>query len=714
MKINRFKNAYGIKSLKLQGFDRLGDMCIYASNGTFKTSFSNAMYHLTLKDGQDQIRDRITNNIFEYDIDFKGIKYNNYEKRELNNVIVYSKEIFEHKSLSDNHGIGKMLVIPKRLEKIEEQFKIIEDIKTELLNYIKKLKIKNMSGIVEIKNVIKVDNNNDLEILIAFFNVLQNTEIIDTSFLELSKIDQKAYDIIDKDEFKTQVDIYLNVVSKEFSTQLFDKDFNDLNYLKFMEELENTKFINSYRGIIIGGEPFHDLKKFKAYIDTEIDKIKREPEVMNKYNNILKVLGTAKEASVIKKHIEDDAKMKVLSNGRDKIKLSTIKSCYSDHDLEKIIDKLSSCKVSISYQLKQASKESSLFESAIEIYKRRFLPKFDIRIKNIEFSKIGLEFPQIEFIHIDKEDVSLDEETIFKILSSGEKSAFKIIHFIVQYELLRDEKPLIILDDIVDTFDYANKYAFLMYINDLQENGSKVILLTHNFDFYRTVLSRTKLPAYVAVLNNKNEIIIEQNTKFHKIYANFESNIKDEFDLYALIPILRETLQAHPTISHSERSDIDFFTQLLHIKNGTQNIKVSEIINRVKKYIDHNKIRYIPTTPDVKYLDSIFNLQFRINSNLEMKKKLVLSMALRLKAEFKIINNDFNILNSISGNQTRKLYELRKNQVSPDFIPIYEKVLLVSPEFIHLNSFMYEPLIDVCPKQLTTLYERLKNTKAFN
>ena len=47
------------------------------------------------------------------------------------------------------------------------------------------------------------------------------------------------------------------------------------------------------------------------------------------------------------------------------------------------------------------------------------------------------------------------------------------------------------VDDIADSFDYKNKYAIIEYLKDIsQENIFKQIILTHNFDFHRTVSSR--------------------------------------------------------------------------------------------------------------------------------------------------------------------------------------------------------------------------------
>ena len=56
-------------------------------------------------------------------------------------------------------------------------------------------------------------------------------------------------------------------------------------------------------------------------------------------------------------------------------------------------------------------------------------------------------------------------------------------------------KYLIILDDIADSFDYKNKYAIIEYLADVTKNEHiDTLILTHNFDFYRTVTSRLSIP----------------------------------------------------------------------------------------------------------------------------------------------------------------------------------------------------------------------------
>ena len=88
--------------------------------------------------------------------------------------------------------------------------------------------------------------------------------------------------------------------------------------------------------------------------------------------------------------------------------------------------------------------------------------------------------------------------------------------------------------------------------------------------------------------------------------------------------------------------------------------------------------------------------------------KLILSMAIRLKSEKKMIKklgDNFNE-EEINGNQTRELFEKYVKLFSNDkeSIDIYERVVMMTPENIHVNSFMYEPLLDMDDHHLKKLY----------
>ena len=67
---------------------------------------------------------------------------------------------------------------------------------------------------------------------------------------------------------------------------------------------------------------------------------------------------------------------------------------------------------------------------------------------------------------------------------------------------------MLVIDDIADSFDYRNKYAIIEYLKEITEDGIfKVIILTHNFDFYRTCSSRISLKRLSVLKNSEIKLV---------------------------------------------------------------------------------------------------------------------------------------------------------------------------------------------------------------
>ena len=65
----------------------------------------------------------------------------------------------------------------------------------------------------------------------------------------------------------------------------------------------------------------------------------------------------------------------------------------------------------------------------------------------------------------------------------------------------------------------------------------------------------------------------------------------------------------------------------------------------------------------------------------------------------------------IKNNQTSELLKKYKDNFldETEKIELLERVVLMTPIQIHINSFMYEPLIDMGYSELTALYTKVKN-----
>ena len=75
--------------------------------------------------------------------------------------------------------------------------------------------------------------------------------------------------------------------------------------------------------------------------------------------------------------------------------------------------------------------------------------------------------------------------------------------------------------------------------------------------------------------------------------------------------------------------------------------------------------------------------------------------------------NDKNITDNIERNQTRELVNnMNFNMTNGKEIKsILEEVVIMTSENIHINSFMYEPIIDMSMEYLIKLYNKICNLK---
>ena len=69
---------------------------------------------------------------------------------------------------------------------------------------------------------------------------------------------------------------------------------------------------------------------------------------------------------------------------------------------------------------------------------------------------------------------------------------------------------------------------------------------------------------------------------------------------------------------------------------------------------------------------------------------------------------EFMIHLDTGGNQTRELFKVYQQFGVQDKIKILEEVNIMTPENIHLNSFMYEPILDMDINELLNLHQKVE------
>jgi len=147
--------------------------------------------------------------------------------------------------------------------------------------------------------------------------------------------------------------------------------------------------------------------------------------------------------------------------------------------------------------VEEAKKEQAQWKEVIDIFKRRFTVPFEVQIKNQENVILNGEPASLLFKYKDgngpDDEKLLGGSELQESLSTGEQRVFYLLNIIFQIETRKKLKKnqLVVVDDIADSFDYKNKYAIIEYLKDvLDDPHFFMIILTHNFDFYKTIKSR--------------------------------------------------------------------------------------------------------------------------------------------------------------------------------------------------------------------------------
>ena len=697
--VNKMKNAFGIANLSLNdNKSYFSQDVIYSRNGTFKTSFSKTLYELS-NGNISKIRDRISDELA--DLDIKIIDENDNEIIDLTNkFIVFSRDIYENnnKKLSDYTQEYELIAIDKEdKEYLDELLSNgIEDSIIELNTACKKMDL----DYAKVMDVLELNGNNKVEKLIELFELIAEADDNDIAQINLKKIFQKAYDVIDNEEFKTSVSNYIDVYNNRLNEKLFDNDFNENNCFDLIGSLKKLSFLNETkkRGIVMQGTIYYKIEEVEELINNIIKEIATDPQIIEANKELLKNIGTSKESAVLKEEIINNPQLvQQLSLGRKGIILSALKKSGIQYDYW--ITTLNKVKQELTKLLEKVKTKSSIFDEALDVYKSRFHPVFSIEIKNREESLLGLQMPTFIFRHNRNKDIEIEEIKLYELLSSGEKTSLNIIKFLVEYLANKNNNPFIVLDDIVETFDYANRYAFLEYINDLVRTGTSIVILTHNFEFYKTVSSRIRDLRKLEAHSDNGKIYISKN-------SNLNKNIED----ILTINNLEQLLFAIPYIREANiilKNDTELFDSLLHYNQQTRAIKLGQITDllgekaKINLELDTNK-NYIET---LKEIVSDFK---NIDDN-NIVKKTILAMYLRIVLEEKIIQDNFSLLEGIDNFQLARIQDLYSNKLSDKTNSLIEKVQLSTPEFIHGNAFMYEPLVDIEAKYLIEIKEELDN-----
>lgn len=752
----KFKKCFGIGEMEhtfeygSNHYQKENVFSVYAKNGLMKTSFTN-IFSKIRENKKKEINDKIFGaketvvqlckdencaNEWKFDKDslfvvksmdsqyksefLSNLLVNDDIKKELEDSLKLKEKFFEH--LKNKSGL-------KYNKKEKSNTSVLET------KFFQDLKLENDSFFIQIKNI-----ENKLKNELNNFNDIKYDEIFNESVLKK----------IEEDEFQEKIKNFkdeIKIIYEEYGF-LEKGEFSYVQFKNIATELEENHFFTKGNEIKLNGRPpIKNEEELKKLVD-EIDKKTKELSI---FQNILEPLEKNEKGQKLIKIIEKNTDIVIYlekekwSEFKEQLWVSYIK----DYDFNKLKKSFESVEKKLNNLKKQLEEEKTKWEIALEIFEERFYTPYKMKIANKFASIIGEGVPAVLFefknsTSNEKKEYNQDTLNELDILSQGEKRALYLLNIIFDIEKLKIENKknakdlLIIIDDIADSFDYKNKYAIIEYLNEIAEISKfKLIILTHNFDFYRAINLRLSIPnnnqLYATKQDNKIKLEKFQLNSDDKIFFLDWIKKLNNRRFIALIPYVRNIIRfTNKESDKTGQGQIHFnqLSEVLHAKGPI--IKCEDIKTIFSNYIHidettKNNKKVIKEWEDAKcnVWEKIYSeangIVNKSNYNLkeELEFKIVLSIAARLKSEKYMIDklNKKAVVNSNNNNNSSNNYDnynipkLLKLCVEQGVIKendedwsILKQVSIITPENIHINSFMFEPLIDIEFNNLKDLY----------
>lgn len=717
----KLQNCFGIGKLDHKfDFKQLNtnSFLIYAPNGTMKTSFAKTLDLIAKNDTNSMPSDRVYGNrTTTHTITGDG-----------NPIVAESILVVnaEDSNYDTSTKISSFIASKDLKKKYDEIYTELEEKKAE---YIKKLKHVSQSTDCETEFV----NAYSQSPKDTFFELLSN---ISKSLLTKPDTYNFRYnDIFDKKgNVKNFLDKNQPILSQYITnynelltkSKFFKSSGNSFGTFQANELLKSTEdnsyFEAGHKFTLSDNEEIKSAEELKKLLQKEITTIVNDEKLKKSFDQVDKSIGANTELRSFKNVIEKDNLLLVeldkYEEFRKKVWLNYI-SLLTRETLE-LAAFYESKRGEIEKIIKEAKNEFAIWEEIIKTFNERFYVPFKIKLVNQEDVVLKEETANLEFDYKDPNEapVRKDKSSLLSILSKGEQRAFYILQFLFDVESRKqlNQQTILVLDDIADSFDYKNKYAIIEYIKELHNNPIfRLLILTHNFDFYRTVASRLSLnwkAAFMATKNDSREITLIEGRYRKDVFSNFKQRISDGKIFISIIPFLRNLIEY---TQDNACANYMLLTSCLHLKADTNSIKCSDILTVIQGNFASTATQTItfgakPIKDFIYETADLIEQESPINEIL-LENKITLSIAIRLKAEEYMISKipNANTL-VITANQTSELLKYFKlSNTDKPTITVLERVNLMTPENIHINAFMYEPLIDISVFHLIDLYKKVKH-----
>ena len=716
----KLENCFGIGKFE-SAFDFIqtasNTFIIYAPNGTMKTSFAKTLDLISKNDTKSLPSDRVyPNRTTTYVI-----------KADNNNITSESILVVnaEDRNYDTSSKISSFIASKDLKKKYDEIYSELENKKSD---YIRKLKQVSQSTDCETE-FLNTFRANEKDTFFEVFNLIQSKLIENPS-----KYDFRYNDIFDKkgnikkflDKNQSLLNQYINnykdLLTKSSFFRSPNNSFGTFQANELLKSTEDNSYFDAgHKFTLNDNSEIKSAKELNQIVQKEINAIVNDEKLKQTFEKVDKAIGANTELRSFKNAVQKNNLLLVDIEKYEEFRKSVWLNYISilKQDTLELIQFYNTKKAGLEDIIKNAKKEFAIWEEIIKTFNARFFVPFEIKLINQEDVVLKEETANLQFDYCDKNQMPVrqDKGSLLSILSKGEQRAFYILQLLFDVESRRqqNQETLLILDDIADSFDYKNKYAIVEYIKELHNSTIfKLIVLTHNFDFYRTLSSRLSLPrqsVFMALKNDNREVSLVQGQYRKDIFNYFKQHISNQKIFVSVIPFLRNLIEY---IENDTCANYATLTSCLHFKTNTDTIHADDILSLIHQQfpstLNQNITFGTKTIKQLVYETTEAIIQENPINEILLENKIALSIAIRLKSEeymlskLKHINTD-----NITSHQTATLFkEYIAVNTDTATIEVLEKVNLMTAENIHINAFMYEPLIDISIFHLKDLYEKTK------
>ncbi len=720
-------NCFGIGELNHEfDFSNTNTNIVYAPNGVMKTSFTKSckLYSENKQPKDEMYPNRISKFILKY------ASGNALAKEEI--LVVESEDT----GLDSSHRISQFLANKTLKERYDQ---ILSEIDEKYQILLRALKKKSQSSDIESELRFAFVNDENISVMRRIYEMysdVSNSSHIDYGFKFNDIFDKKGS--VAKFVAKNHSDLvrYADQYAKLLNNSTFFSGDPSVSFGTYQADqvakAVGAGYFQAKHKLMLSDDKtqIEDSEALESLINEEINNVLEDPSLKEIFDRLDTGLNKNQEMRTFKEAIKANPTLIAKLAKYQEFRLEVLKSylhnsielyreffeCYDGHQNE------------LKQILAQASQEVEAWKAILDIFNTRFNVPFTVVLKNQSDVLLKETSATLEFIFrdSDEEGVAQDKDKLLKVLSRGERRAFYILHVLFELEARKAQggSSFIVFDDIADSFDYKNKYAIVEYLKELQQEANiKFVLLTHNFDFYRLVIGRFEFKGKSILMAHKNKEsrkVTLSPGKFYRepIHEFVDSAENNPKKFVALIPFVRNIIE----YTAGKTDEYNRLTHCLHDKETTADMTMKDIVDvfvaTVPKFKNQFQDEKFLTQ---NYISTLYNLCEDIvaegEENYSLANKLVLSMGIRLKSEEYMINKldlSYDELKANKDSQTGYLLgELKKSsEVPAEELAVMSRTCLMTPENIHVNSFMYEPIIDMSNNHLISLYNDVKSLLA--